>query len=149
MTDEAWQQFEAILRNILDLRTSGASDEVIDAAVEAAWDEWDHVPHPPAGTQVVWSPDVADIASELGFAAAAAPVLQDSTAEAARLQQLAAQIDEAIMHAGGVGDVRVACSTVGVTITGVAADEESRDQALIIAAQLAPGMQLHDGIRVA
>ena len=36
-----------------------------------------------------------------------------------------------------------------VVISGIAGDEDARDQALIAAAKLAPGMQIEDAIDVA
>ena len=154
MEPSAFQELEAVVRQILALRAGGASQATIDATIEAARELWGEVPSPPVGTKMVWAPDLAAIADELGFTASAAVApldddMQKMIGEAGRLQKLASEIDKAIVESGGIGNVRVACSPQRVVLTGIAADEEARDQALIVAAKLAPGMEIEDAIDVA
>lgn len=142
----AFQQFEALLRQIVSLRAGGASAATLEATTEAAWELWNDVPPLPAGEKMQWPSDIAAIASELGFDAIAdvAPLDDDSD-----LELLATRIEQDINAVGGVGNVRVSCSPERIVITGIAGDEEARDEALIVAAKLAPGIQIEDAIDVA
>lgn len=93
-----------------------------------------------------WPLDIATITNELGFDAIAevAPLDDDS-----ELQLLATKIEQDIVAVGGVGNVRVSCSPERIVITGIAGDEDARDEALIVAAKLAPVIQIEDAIDVA
>lgn len=153
----AYQQLEDVLRQMVQLRASGASPAALAALENEAWELWEQVPPTPAGAELVWPQDIAAIADELGFgyediSAEAEPLSDDlaaGIAEASRLQKLASQIDAAIVEVGGVGNVRVACSASRIVITGIAADDDARDQALLVAAKLAPGIEIEDAIDVA
>ncbi len=135
-----FKQFESLLRQIASLRASGSSPATIEATTEAAWELWNEVP---ADSRGPWSPDVKIIANELGFDVVSGGDAEDS------LQLLATKIEQDIAAVGGVGNVRVSCSPERIVITGIAGDEEARDEALIVAAKLAPGIQIEDAIDVA
>lgn len=150
----AYERLEAILREILAKRATGASAAAVEAMTEAAGEIWAEVPPDPPGTKREWPPDIVALADELGFTAEieAKPIDADSeqsVADASRLAQLEAQIDAAIVEAGGVGNLVVACTPHRIVLTGIAADEEARDQALLVAAKLAPGLEIEDAIDVA
>ncbi len=138
----ASEELEGVLRQIVALRAEGGSPASIDAMVEAAHDLWSDVPPPAVGQSIAWPSDIAALAEELGFATGE-PHAGD------HLEGLAAQIDKAIVAVGGIGNVRVSCSPDRIVITGIAGDEDARDEALIAAAKLAPGMQIEDAIDVA
>lgn len=154
-------ELESVLRQLVVLRTNGSSPAAIEATTEAARELWAEVPK--SGPPPRWSADVLAIASDLGFRrqrsvpTSELEPIDDSLVEAVdgdggaddELDTLASRIDQAITEAGGIGNVKVACSPQRVVLTGIAADEEARDQALIVAAKLAPGMEIEDAIDVA
>jgi hypothetical protein len=70
-------------------------------------------------------------------------------ANEASLQRLASEIEAAIAASGGIGNLHVTCMKDRVILTGIAGDEDSRDEALIAVAKLAPGIQIDDEIEVA
>lgn len=190
---------EEVLRQIVMLRSSGASAAAIDATLDEARTVFAELPPSPFGAPVKWAPDVADLAAELGFGAppvvsrtrtppplpkvapkfptrshkptqeiepdqvedietapptppaSATPPAAPSagTADAGNLERLASEINTAIVASGGVGNLHVACMTGRIILTGIAADEDSRDEALIAAAKLAPGIQIDDEIEIA
>jgi hypothetical protein len=94
-----------------------------------------------------WPLDIAGIARELGFDAISDVATLEEDHE--HLELLATRIEKDIAAVGGVGNVRVSCSPERIVITGIAGDDESRDEALIVAAKLAPGIQIEDAIDVA
>lgn len=125
MSDSVYDQLEDVLRQIVGLRGSGASPVVLEALIDEARELHEQLP---AGVEMDWASDIAPVAEEL-FG-------------------LASRIQAAIVAAGGIGDVHVACSPSRVIITGTTADEEARDNAQIIAAKLAPGVEIDNSITV-
>jgi len=172
MADDAWQNFLAVLEQIGELKKSGVTGTALETLVEEAWDLWPEVPKTASGARE-WPPGLIDVARELGFENSTAtediePLsLEDivpppaPTIPKARptpppmpridpeMLKLAKDIDEAIATAGGIGNLRVNCSRNRVTLNGIAADEDARDEAQIIAAKIAPGVEIDNGITVA
>ena len=171
MSESTLEQLHELLRQIHSLRKSGVTGAAVEALVDEARELWAGVPLAPPDRPHVWPQEIIAIARELGFErsmlmteqiealdpAEAFDVIstppplppRDKMDETLRMAKLAKDIDDAIAAAGGIGNVKVACSPQRIVLSGIAADEEARDQALLAAAKLAPGVEIEDAIDVA
>ena len=171
MSESNMDQLLELLRQITSLRKSGVTGAAVDALVEEARELWAGVPLAPPDRPHAWPLDLIAIARELGFERSMMMTEQIEALDPAeafdmvstppplpphrkmdetlRMAKLAKEIDEAIVASGGIGNVKVACSPQRIVLSGIAADEEARDQALLAAAKLAPGVEIEDAIDVA
>jgi hypothetical protein len=171
MSESTWDQLQELLRQINGVKKSGVTGAALDVLVEEARELWRTIPLAPPDKPHDWPADLIAVARELGFersmlmtdqiealdpseafdVISTPPPLppKEKMEESLRLARLAKEIDEAIAASGGIGNVKVACSPQRIVLSGIAADAEARDQALLAAAKIAPGVEIEDAIDVA
>jgi hypothetical protein len=162
MSETPWEQFLGLLHQIKSLEDDGASGVALDVVVQEARALRPELPGWVTDVARAYPPGLFELAHRRVFERAPIrteeiePIsIEDDpatpppfVARGIELQKIAAAIAAAITEAGGVGDVSVAYSATHMTLGGIAVDDDARDNAQIIAAKLAPGVEIKNSITV-
>lgn len=148
----AWERLDVSLRRLKRFRELSAPPEIIEKELELAHRFWNAVPRLPAGAKRFWPEELEPLARELGFEpdsrepSPMPPAFEVMIAKASAAYRLSARIAQEVEAAGGVTDLEVLEGDGRIVLRGDAINTEAIQRATQIAARVAPGLEIDNGL---